>query len=283
MQQTILFEDSDLLVLSKPAGVVVNEAQTLQEETIQQWARSQQARWMEESSDWQSLVPADFDTSYGTPEEIFQIRAGMVHRIDRETSGAMVWAKNPGSLVHLLAQFKNHEVQKTYQALVHGVIEPRVGEITAPIGRIPWKRGLFGVMATGRPATTDYKVLQTMVLNKEEFVARAKAAGMFKGISAEQVFTRQGDYFHYSLVECYPKTGRTHQIRVHFQHLKHPLAGDALYLGSKRQKMDALWCQRHFLHAMGITFFHPRSGKNISFQSPLPDDLSLTLSLLQTS
>lgn len=285
MQPEILFEDTDLLVLSKPAGVVVNEAQTLSEPTLQQWARQHLEEWategLQESVGWQALVPANFDENYGSPEEVFTVRAGMVHRIDRETSGVLVWAKNPGSLVNLLAQFKNRTVQKTYQAVVHGFVQPKMGEITAPIGRIPWKRGLFGVLASGRPAVTEYQVVQTLTLDTQELVSRAKASGLFKGQSVDQVAANQGDYFQYSLVQCYPKTGRTHQIRVHFQHLKHPLVGDVLYQGNKRQKLDALWCPRHFLHAATLKLTHPRSGEVMEFAAPLPPDLETALSLLR--
>lgn len=281
MNVAVLFEDADLLVVSKPAGVVVNEAQTLRELTLQQWARDHLEEWVKEGGDWQALVPEDFSDEYGSPQEIFTVRAGMVHRIDRDTSGIVVWAKNPGSLVNLLRQFRVREVEKTYTALVHGVVEPAEGEITAPIDRIPWKRGLFGVMAAGRPAITAYQVRQTLSLNKELFIQRAKAAGHFKGQSADQVFNQQADYFQYSLVDCHPKTGRTHQIRVHFQHIHHPLVGDALYQGGKRQKLDNLWCSRHFLHAANIAFNHPRTGERVAVEAPLPEDLAITLSFLQ--
>lgn len=279
----ILFEDQDLLVLQKPAGIVVNEAESAANQTIQAWARSQLVTWEVPQSNWQKLVPEQFSAEFGSPSEIFDKRAGMVHRLDKETSGVLIWAKNPGSLVALMEQFQLRQVKKSYTALVHGVVTPLSGEITAPIGRVPWQKSKFGVMPGGRSARTIYEVVSEYHLDEDKLLAAAKAHKMFAGRSKTKVAEQLVDYFAYTLVTCWPKTGRTHQIRVHFQHLHHPLAGDSLYQGNKRIKLDSLWCPRHFLHAKSITLRHPRTQLMVNWDSDLPLDLVTALGWMSSS
>ncbi len=264
MSIPIIFQDQDLLVVNKPPGLVVNNAATVQEDqTVQSLLAAkleveQQAECNQ--TDWQKLVPADFDDQYGTPLEIFNRRQGMVHRLDKDTSGALLWGKNPGSLVNLLQQFKQRQVQKKYLALVHGQFKVETAVINAPINRSQQDRQKFKVAINGRPAVTYYRVLQ--VFKPEQLQLPVKVR--------QEPSYQQG----FSLVECFPKTGRTHQLRVHLAHLNHPLVADADYGGKKRSNLDQAWCPRQFLHASWIKLTHPRSGEMVEFTVPLADDLA---------
>lgn len=277
----ILYEDNDLLVINKPAGMVVNQAETNAEPTIQEWLEAQiNTQAKKDSQEWQSLIPADFNPEFGTPESIFQERDGIVHRLDKDTSGALVLAKNPGALVNLLAQFKQRQTEKTYTCLVHGKLKVAAGSISAPLGRASTDRKKFAVIAEGRAAETEYRadefyphldvdaVIREMKMKEEAEIVRnfKKKAKVYQG---------------FSLLTCWPKTGRTHQIRVHLKHLGHPLVGDVTYLGHKRAKLDPVWCPRQFLHASSITFTHPRTQERLVVGAPLAADLGKVLSYLQ--
>ncbi|MFH1833271.1 MAG: RluA family pseudouridine synthase [Candidatus Levyibacteriota bacterium] len=170
--------------------------------------------------------------------------------MDKETSGILIVAKTPIAFVNLQAQFKERKVKKIYIALVHGKVEPSVGEIVVPVGRLPWNRKRFGVIAGGREAKTKYRVLRTMNYelskNKESL----------------------------TLLELSPETGRTHQIRVHLKYINHPIFSDPLYGGRKVSRNDRKVLPRVFLHAAKISFFHPKTGELISFESELQKELS---------
>lgn len=242
MEPKIIFEDENLLVIDKPAGLIVNKADTaVGQKTIQEWVENR------------SQI-----TYKKTPEELtdFESRAGIVHRLDKETSGLLIIAKTESTFVELQRQFKEGLVSKVYQALVHGVVSPSEGEIHVPIGRLPWNRMRFGVIPGGRDSKTQYKVLSQFDSHIDHRV--------------EQL----------SLVEVYPKTGRTHQIRVHFQYLGFPLFSDALYGGRKTLKRDRKILGRHFLHAKQISFLHPVTGNRVMFESKLPDDLQMLITKL---
>jgi 23S rRNA pseudouridine1911/1915/1917 synthase len=269
MTPDILFEDQDILVLNKPAGLVVNQAETAPVGTLQAWCAEQpwQSVW---PTDWATLVPADFESTYGTPEVIFASRQGVVHRLDKDTSGVLILAKHPGSLVALLAEFRERRVSKSYVALLHGQLKVLEETISAPISRGTKDRQRFVVDPAGRSATTQYKVEQlyadlnwSAVAGDKQFVTAAKRA-----------------YQGFSLVECWPLTGRTHQIRVHFNYLHHPLVGDALYLGRKRARLDYVWAPRQCLHAKQLEIQHPRNREKITTSAPLAEDLQQVLSLL---
>ena len=227
MNPTIIFEDESILVLDKPSGWITNDASTTTTQPVIQ-------TWLRENFKY-PLV--------GDRER----RDGIVHRLDKETSGLLVVAKTLNAFENLQSQFKERKVTKTYIALAHGEVEPKEGEIVASVGRLPWRRERFGVLPGGREATTDYKVLKTLERNNEKF----------------------------SLVELYPKTGRTHQIRIHLKFIGHPIVGDYFYAGRKTARDDREWCPRLFLHAGKISFFHPESGKEVKFESELPKDLNL--------
>jgi len=268
MNIEVIFEDQDILVINKPAGLVVNQADSVKEFSLQDWLKEKLAK--ENSQDWEELVPGDFDKEFGTPTEIFQQRLGLVHRLDKETSGVMVAAKNPGSLVNLLAQFRQRQVSKKYTCLTHNKFRVPQGIIRAPLGRARVDRQKFTVAPEGRSAVTKYEVVDYYPdlneLGKEKVKQFGKKSAVYQG---------------FSLVHCWPKTGRTHQIRVHLKHWKHPLVGDSKYVGKKRAKLDAAWCPRQFLHATEIEFTHPRSGEKTSFSAELAADLKEVLKLLE--
>lgn len=229
MGPKIIFEDTSLLILDKPAGMVVNRAESVRGQTVQDWVE-------EKAFD-------TFDTSKLL--DTFQKRSGIVHRLDKETSGILVVAKTKEAFENLQAQFKARKVDKAYKALVHGKVEPEKGSINAPVGRLPWNRERFGVLPSGRDAVTFYKVLAYYQLQATS----------------------------YTLLELKPKTGRTHQIRVHLKHLGHSIVSDDFYAGRKTARADRTWCPRLFLHASQITFNHPKTGRKVSFKSELPKDL----------
>jgi 23S rRNA pseudouridine1911/1915/1917 synthase len=234
MDIPVLYEDDSLLVINKPAGVVVNRADSVKDETIQDWA-AERLHLAEKQ------VPGDD----------FVSRAGIAHRIDRETTGILLIAKNPESFMELQRQFKEREVKKTYCAIVHGKLVPADGQVDAPIGRLPWNRQHFGIIPGGKDALTAYHAVRTFIAGGEEV----------------------------TLVELYPHTGRTHQIRVHMKYINHPLLGDYLYAGRKTSRDDRLWAERVMLHAYKISFFHPVTKKPLELEAPMPDDMNRVLAM----
>ena len=210
----VLFEDADLLVVNKPAGMVVHPAAGNREHT---------------------LVNALLHHCAGLSTIGGEQRPGIVHRLDKETSGCIVVAKNDAAHQALLHQFAGRTVTKIYLALVRDHLRKPRGTIEEPIGRHPVHRKKMAVVdpARGRTAKTDYRVVEQL-----------------PGAS---------------LVECTLHTGRTHQIRVHLKHLGHPILGDALY-GVRGE------FERQMLHAWKLGFDHPRTGKRLQFESPIPAD-----------
>ncbi len=177
-------------------------------------------------------------------------RSGIVHRLDKDTSGLMVIAKTEQALSFLQKEFKERRVEKTYLALVTGILPEEHGEINLPIGRHPVKRKLMAVNhETGKPALTLWKVKN-----------RFKTA---------------------SLVEISLKTGRTHQIRVHFYSLGYPLIGDLVYQPGRIRKKKSL-APRQMLHACRLSFRHPYSGQRVEFDAKLPEDFLMILALFES-
>ena len=221
----IVFEDKDVLVINKPPGLVVHPAPGNRDMTLVN-----------------ALLAHCGDSLSGIGGVA---RPGIVHRLDKDTSGLIVVAKNDMAHQKLSAQFADRSLSRTYQALVHGVPEARAGIIDAPIGRHARDRKKMAVTAKGRAARTHYRVLEN-----------------FGGAA---------------LVECKLETGRTHQIRVHMAHIKHPVIGDPVY-GKNRAKYSFT---RQALHAAEIRFIHPRSGKIRAFAAPLPKDMRALLKKLR--
>lgn len=236
MDIKIIYEDDSLLILDKPTSITVNNSDTTKnEETVQ---------------DFVAKTHSNFTNPLFNDDSDFYKRAGIVHRIDKETSGILVVAKTKIAFENLQAQFKERKVEKTYVALVHGHIDLDEGEIVVPIGRLPWNRKKFGVLAGGKEAITHYRVLENY----------------------QKPLT---------LLELNPKTGRTHQIRVHLKYFNHPIFGDFLYAGRKTSREDRKILNRFFLHAAKIIFYHPTTGERIIFESPIPTELKEVLQSLR--
>ena len=231
MEPKVIFQDDSLFVVDKPAGWITNEADTTTTQPVlQSWIRN------------------NFDYPLKGNEEC---RDGIVHRLDKETSGLLIVAKTKEAFEKLQSEFKSRQVQKTYVALLHGRVEPE-GRIEANVGRLPWRRDRFGVLPGGRASVSEYKLI--------EFYP--------------------GERGGYSLVEFHPKTGRTHQIRIHAKHIGHAIVSDEFYAGRKTARNDRKFCPRLFLHAGAIKFTHPTNGKVIEFKSGLPKDLENVLKSL---
>jgi 23S rRNA pseudouridine1911/1915/1917 synthase len=241
----VLFEDNDVLIIDKPSGITVNKSDTTKDEpTVQDWVENKFSI---------------FNSQFSKDSELdFYKRAGIVHRIDKETSGILVIAKNLESFENIQLQFKERKVEKTYVALVHGLVNSNEGEISVPVGRLPWNRKRFGVLAGGKEAVTKYKVLSTKYL--------------VTGKKKEPL----------TLLELNPKTGRTHQIRVHLKYFNHPIFADPFYAGRKVSRDDRKILQRVFLHAAKISFIHPKSGLRLEFKSEIPLELTNIIKSLES-
>ncbi len=238
----IIFNDENYAVLNKPAGMIVNNADTSRNVvTVQDWVEENfKLKVNKEGSD---------------PESEFLKRGGIVHRLDKETSGALIIALNKEAFVFLQDQFKERTVKKEYIALCHGkMIEE--SEINVPIGRLPWNRMRFGVIPQGRAAHTKFKTIAHYLMKE--------------GRSFEEL----------SLLRVFPVTGRTHQIRVHLQYAGHPIFADPLYGGRKTYNHDKKYLARHFLHAEKISFISPTTQKKVTYEAPLSLDLAGFLKLL---
>ncbi len=246
----IIFEDSEIVVIDKPSGIVCNRADTITEPTLQDWW---DGRYQTVNPKLQTLNPRQIQNSKLeiTDEEYFVERSGLVHRLDRETSGVMVMAKTVEAFVSLLKQFKEHSVAKEYMALTHGYWDSCAGEINLPLARRRDDRKKFGVREDGRESVTHYEVIKEFT--GWEFPKELKVDDR--------------GYVGFSLVQFKPKTGRTHQIRVHAQQMGHPLVGDMDYAGRKRSREDRKWAHRVMLQAQRIEFEHSRNGKRIHFES----------------
>jgi 23S rRNA pseudouridine1911/1915/1917 synthase len=201
------------------------------------------------SPGWQgaTVVGAIFAAGYQLATSGAAERQGVVHRLDVGTSGLMVVAKNEIAYSHLKDQFRERTVSKVYHALVQGHMDPTVGTIDAPIDRHPKEDYRFAVVANGKPSITHYKTLEA-----------------FPAVT---------------LLEIELETGRTHQIRVHFSALHHPLVGDLTY-GSDPVLAQKLIITRPWLHAKQLAFIHPGSGERLSFNAEYPEDLTRSLALL---
>ena len=221
----ILYEDDDLLVVNKPAGLVVHPGAGNYNGT---------------------LVNALLAHCGASLSGIGGVkRPGIVHRIDKETSGILAIAKNDMAHQKLSEQFACHSIQRVYQAVVYGIPLPQ-GKIEGNIGRSPRNRQKMAIVSTGgKPAVTHYKLI------KKLYQERA------------------------ALIECRLETGRTHQIRVHMTSIGHPLVGDKTYGNPPKGTPDILrQFPRQALHAAVLTFVHPRTGETLSFSTPLPEDMS---------
>src|SRR6185503_19829198 len=213
MPHKIVFEDAAIIVIDKPAGLVVHPGAGQPDRTLL------------------NALLAHSPSLVNVP------RAGIVHRLDKDTSGLLVVAKTVEAQISLVKQLAEHSMRRIYLAVVQGH-PPASGVIDAPVGRDARVRTRMAVTHSGKPSRTNYRVLE-----------------------------RYGDA---ALVECRLETGRTHQIRVHFQHLRHPLVGDETY---RRGTRHGISCPRQALHAIELTLVHPGTHKPMTWSAPLPRDL----------
>jgi len=233
----ILYENKDLLVINKPAGIIVHPTlNNVDDPSIASWFLQKY-----------SFVSNVGDPSTGSGQK--NLRPGIVHRLDKETSGVLILAKNNLIFNYFKNLFKTRKVEKEYIALVKGEIRKQQGIIDLPLTRSkksPIKRKITVKKDEGRIALTRYKVLRL--------------------------------YDGYTLLEVFPQTGRTHQIRVHLASIGFPVVGDKIY--GKAKKINKLNLPHHFLHARTISFVLP-SGKSIKIQASLPEDLKKILQQLK--
>lgn len=219
----IVFQDSDILVVNKPSGLVVNRSKTAKDKTLQDH--------ISEILDFKDIT-----------DDQFLDRSGIVHRLDKDTSGLLVIAKNPKSFYKIQKQFKRREVIKEYHALLFRDLKDEIIEIDAPIKRDLKNRVKMSISQTGRAAQTRIEKVKTID---------------FKDFTA-------------SYVKIYPLTGRTHQIRIHTLAINHPVLGDQIYLTKKQLEMTQMYVNRLMLHAKSLTLAHPITGEKIRFDTTLP-------------
>ena len=229
----IVYEDETLVVVNKPAGLVVHPAAGTPSGTLA------------------NALAYHFQQLPGS-----NVRPGIVHRLDRDTSGLLVVAKTEAALENLSDQFRDRTVYKSYVALVHGRVSTDSGKIDQPLARDPANRTRMAVVRGGRHALTLYRVRQA--------------------------------YERFTLLDVELKTGRTHQIRVHLAWLKYPVVGDETYGGGRdntirdpRLRARIRNLKRHFLHAEKLAFTHPRTNEIVKFEIPLPDELVKLLDVLE--
>ena len=223
---TVVYNDDDIVVIDKPVGCAAHPSPGWMGPTVVG-----------------ALMAAGYTISTSGPAE----RAGIVHRLDAGTSGLMIVAKTDRAYLRLKEMFRDHEIEKTYHALVQGHMDPAEGTIDAPIDRHPKEDHRFAVVADGKESITHYEVIEY--------------------------------YRSVSLVKVELETGRTHQIRVHFSALGHPLVGDTTY-GADPVLGKRLAMRRPWLHALELRFEHPVSGLPLTLRAPYPPDLQSSLALL---
>jgi len=222
LERHILFEDAVLLVLDKPAGLVVHPGAGHRDDSI-----VQKLSFKFKDGDW--------------PEPN---RPGVVHRLDRDTSGVLLLAKTPEALANLSEQFEYRKVEKIYHAIAEGDFRAKSGSLESFLSRHPSSRTRFTVSGHGRWASTNFRVLEPL---------------------------RGATY-----VEVRPLTGRSHQIRVHLAHMGHPVVGDAVY-GAKERPL----ARRQMLHAKSLTVTHPKTGRRVTWEAPMPADFLTVLKELR--
>jgi 23S rRNA pseudouridine1911/1915/1917 synthase len=233
----IVYEDETLVVVNKPAGLVVHPAAGIHSGTLA------------------NALAYHFQQ---LPDSGAGVRPGIVHRLDRDTSGLLVVAKTEAALEHLSDQFRDRTVFKSYVALVHGRVNTDSGRIDQPLARDASNRTRMAVVRGGRSALSLYRVRQR--------------------------FNR------FTVLDVELKTGRTHQIRVHLAWLKHPVVGDETYGGGRDNTIQDAKLRahvrnlgRHFLHAEKLAFTHPRTHERVEFSSPLPAQLAQLLTEIETT
>lgn len=246
----ILYEDGDFLIIDKPAGLVVHPDGKTKEYAL--------TDWIHQTHPSVQGVGEPYKTASGETVD----RPGIVHRLDRETSGVLVIAKNQESYEFLKKSFQTRQVKKTYHTIVWGLVKDDTGLIERPIGRSKsdfrkWSAERFA-RGEPRPAVTEYSVIARKVFDPNNLPFQLNQK---KGSAIPSQF---------SYVEVYPHTGRTHQIRVHFKAINHPVVADSLYAENHPKTLDF---ERLALHSKSISFTN-REGKPILVEAPLPEDFN---------
>lgn len=236
----VLYEDSDTIVINKPVDVVVNRAATVNAFTVQDWAELRLK-----------------DVFKNNTDKLYKDRSGVCHRLDKETSGCLMIAKNPEALKYYLSLFKERKMTKEYVALVHGRVEPSEGDVILPLRRSIFDREKFQVHYEGKRAVTGWKVVQRYVYEGHE---------------------HWKDSLTY--LRVFLKTGRTHQIRVHLSFLGWPIFSDSKYLNKKFGREDRHMLDHHFLHAAFMAFKNFK-GEQVKVEAPLPEDCQEFLDTLE--
>lgn len=260
----ILREDKYFLIINKPAGLVVHPDGKTIEPTLCDWI----------VQNYPKIVGVG-EPSKG-PNGVLLDRPGIVHRLDRETSGVLVIAKTQESFEFLKKSFQTRDVQKTYNTFVWGLVKEDKGSIDRPIGRskTDFKKWSAERFARGdlRPATTEYKVLL-----RKSFVEGEEKGGGEETVKLSSKDSKNSKIpLNFTFVEAYPKTGRTHQIRVHFKAINHPVVGDALYAPNHPQMLGF---KRLALHSRHISFTS-LDGKRVEVEASLPEDFQSALKFL---
>ncbi len=236
MEIQIVYEDDNILVINKPFGLVVNRADSIKGETVQDWVEGRRRT--------QGIME-----SSAQDDELFVSRSGVCHRLDKETSGCLLIAKNPTTMKYYLGLFKDRKISKSYLALVHGKVDPKEGEVVLPLKRSILEREKWRVRYDGKKAITMWKVLK--------------------------YFAYETNNEHWqdslSLLDIGLKTGRTHQIRVHLSFLGWPIFADDKYLKRHQSYLDRRLLSHHFLHAYRLVF-KDEKGNKVEAEASLPDD-----------
>lgn len=242
-QPTVIFDDDALVVIDKPAGWVVHEGAGETGETIADWFVKNYPEVTDHQ--WDDIA-----------------RIGIVHRLDKDTSGIMVLAKSPAVLTHLQQQFQDRTTEKVYTALLYGVPKEQQGRIETFIGRHPKRRQEQAVLPiqvgerARREAITEYRVEDIFTLPA-------------KGNQPDEFVTR---------ITFYPKTGRMHQLRVHAKYLGTPILGDQVYNTKPSKRLSKnLGAGRQLLHALSLSFTHPTTAEQVNFTASLPKDIQAVL------
>ena len=230
----VLYEDADVIAVNKPAGMVVHPAA---------------------GNTTGTLVNAMLAYAPDVAVVGDEARPGIVHRLDKETSGVLLVARHDGAYQALQSQFKTRMIKKTYLALCVGTLDPERGVIRKPIARDLGERKRMAVVAGGRDAVTQYAVTE-----------------VFEGKDGNRAV-------QYSFVRAHPLTGRTHQLRVHLASVGHPIVGDAVY-GAKKDALTRQLSPRQMLHSSELIFISPSGGQTLRVHAPMPEDMRRVLDAL---
>lgn len=223
----IVFENENFIVINKPIGLIVNRSETAKSETLQDW-----------------LEEFITELSSADSESDFYLRSGIVHRLDKDTSGLLVVAKNENYFEFLQNKFKTREVEKKYLVLTMGSIKDERFEIDAPLARNPKNRFKYAIVRGGKEAQTYFEKIKNLEVNEKSF----------------------------SLLYAYPRTGRTHQIRVHLAANGTPVAGDAIYLSEKEQELcKSCTIERLMLHSLSLSF-KGMGEEEFHFEAEIPQE-----------